>query len=97
MTPNRGAHGPKMIFCRLYGLHTPCRQHCRRWIIHVFLILLTQAVSTTVFGLAVGFFTFWGLPISLLGLAMIFASAKQPTRITAICLAPKTAPAYAKH
>jgi hypothetical protein len=50
-------------------------------------------VSTTVFGLAVGFFAFFGLTVSSLGLTMIFTPAVQPTRVTAISLASKAAPA----
>jgi len=77
-------------------LHTPWRQRCGRWIIHVFLIFLSQAVPTTIFGLTVGFFAFFALPISSLGLAMIFSSAKQPTLIAAVSLAPEATPANTK-
>ena len=54
-------------------------------------------MPTTVFGLAVGFFAFVGLPIPSLGLAMIFAPAIQPTRITTVGLAAKAAPTNAKY
>jgi len=54
-------------------------------------------MSTTVLGLAVGFFTLFGLPVFFLGYAMIFSFAKQPTLIGTVSLAPKTATANAKH
>jgi len=60
------------------------------------LILLTQAVPTTIFGFAVGFFAFFGLPISSLGLAMIFSFAAEPALVTTVSLAPKATPANAK-
>jgi len=93
MALNGGTHMQKTAFYRLDLLHTPCRQRCGRWIIHVF---LTQTVSTTIFGLAVGFFSFFGLPISSLGLAMIFSSAAEPTLIAAVGLAPEATPANTK-
>jgi hypothetical protein len=43
-----------------------------------------------------GFFAFFGLPISSLGLAMIFSSAAEPTLITAVGLAPEATPANTK-
>jgi hypothetical protein len=57
---------------------------------------LTQAVSTTIFGLTVGLFSFFGLPISSLGLAMIFSFAAKPTLIGTVGLAPKATPANTK-
>jgi len=60
------------------------------------LIFLTQAVSATIFGFSVGFFPFFGLPISSLGLAMIFSSAGELTRVTTVGLATKATPTNAK-
>jgi len=54
-------------------------------------------MPTTVFGLAVGFFALFGLPILSLGLAMIFTSAIQPAGVATIGLAAKAAPANAKN
>jgi hypothetical protein len=65
-------------------------------IIHVFSIFLSQAVPTTIFGLTVAFFPFFGLPISSLGLAMIFSSAGKPAPVGTIGLAPKATPTNAK-
>ena len=48
------------------------------------------------FSLTVGFFPFFGLPISSLGLAMIFSSAAEPTLIAAVGLAPEATPANTK-
>jgi hypothetical protein len=96
MALNGDTHMQKTAFYRLDLFHTPCRQRCGRWIIHVFLIFLSQAVPTTIFGLAVGFFAFFGLPISSLGLAMIFSSAAEPTLIAAVGLAPEATPANTK-
>jgi hypothetical protein len=93
MALNGGTHMQKTAFYRLDLLHTPCRQRCGRWIIHVF---LTQAVSTTIFSLTVGLFSFFGLPISSLGLAMIFSSAGELTCVTTVGLAPKATPANTK-
>jgi len=53
-------------------------------------------VSATVFGLAVGFFAFFGLPIFSLGFTMIFSFAKQPTLIGTVSLASKAVPTNAK-
>jgi len=58
---------------------------------------LSQPISTAIFGLAVGFFAFFGLSISSLGQAMMFSPAKHPAGITAIGLAPEAAPADTKH
>jgi hypothetical protein len=60
------------------------------------LIFLSQAVPTTIFGLTVGFFPFFGLPIFSLSLAMIFSSAKQLTLVGTVGLAPKATPANTK-
>jgi hypothetical protein len=60
------------------------------------LILLTQTVPTTVFGLAVCFFALFGPPISALGLAMILTPAEQPTLIGTVSLASKAVPTNAK-
>jgi hypothetical protein len=60
------------------------------------LIFLTQAVSTTIFGLSVGFFPLFGLPISSLDLAMIFLAAGEPTLIGTVGLASKATPANTK-
>ena len=54
-------------------------------------------MPTAVFGLAVGFFTLFGLPIPSLGLAMIFTPAIQPTGGATVGLASKAAPANAKN
>jgi hypothetical protein len=51
----------------------------------------------TIFGLTVGFFAFFGLPIPSLSLAMIFSLAIQPTRVTTVGLAPKATPTNAKY
>jgi len=53
-------------------------------------------MPATIFGLTVGFFTFFGLPISSLGLAMIFLSAGEPTLVATVGLAPKATPTNAK-
>ena len=53
-------------------------------------------MSATVFGLAVGFFAFVGLPISALGFAMILAPAIQLACVTTVDLAAKAAPADAE-
>jgi hypothetical protein len=60
------------------------------------LIFLTQAVSATIFGLTVGFFSFFGLPISSLGPTMIFSSAGELARVTTVGLAPKATPTNTK-
>ncbi|MBC2709977.1 MAG: hypothetical protein HGJ94_02885 [Desulfosarcina sp.] len=54
-------------------------------------------MTTTIFGLAMGFFAFFGPPVSSLSFAMIFLSAIKPTRIATIRLAPEAVPANAKH
>jgi hypothetical protein len=53
-------------------------------------------VSTTVFGLAVGFFAFFGLTVSSLGLTMISAPAIQTALITTVGLASKAVPTNAE-
>jgi hypothetical protein len=60
------------------------------------LIFLTQAVSATIFGLTVGFFPFFGLPISSLGLAMLFSSAGELALVTTVGLSPKATPTNTK-
>jgi hypothetical protein len=57
---------------------------------------LAQTVPTTVFGLTVGFFAFFGLTISALSLAMVITPAKQPTLIGTVSLASKAVPTNAK-
>jgi len=96
MALNGGSHMQKTTFYRLNLPHTPCRQRCRRWIIHVFLIFPSQTIPTTIFGLTVGFFTFFGLPISSLGLAMIFTPPRDPAPFATVGLAPKATPTNAK-
>jgi len=60
------------------------------------LIFLAQTVPTTVFGLAVALFAFFGLPIFSLGFTMIFSFAKQPTLIGTVSLASKAVSTNAK-
>jgi len=59
--------------------------------------LLAQAVPSTIFGFAVGFFAFFGLPVFSLGFAMIFSFARKPTLVGTVSLAPKATPTNAKH
>jgi hypothetical protein len=60
------------------------------------LIFPSQTIPATIFGLTVGFFTFFGLPISSLGLAMIFSPARDPALFATVGLAPKATPTNAK-
>jgi len=53
-------------------------------------------MPATIFGLAVGFFTFFGLSIFSLGLAMIFSPARDPALLATVGLAPKAMPTNAK-
>jgi len=60
------------------------------------LIFFAQAVSTTVFGFTVIFFTFFGLPVFSLGFAMIFPFAGEATLVGTVSLATKATPTNAK-
>jgi hypothetical protein len=44
----------------------------------------------------VGFFTFWGLAVTLLGLPALFLISQYPAQVTTIYLASITAPANIK-
>jgi hypothetical protein len=54
-------------------------------------------VSTTIFGLAMRLFPFFGLPVSSLGLTMAFSFAEQPAGIATVRLPTKAAPADTKY
>jgi hypothetical protein len=53
-------------------------------------------MPATVFGFTVGFFTFFGLPISSLGLAMTFSPTRDPAPFATVGLTPKATPTNAK-
>jgi hypothetical protein len=58
-------------------------------IIHVFFTFSTQAIPTAVFRFTVGFLPFGGLPISPLGLTVIFAPPGYTALIATIHMSPK--------
>jgi hypothetical protein len=61
------------------------------------LIFFTQTMPTTVFGLAMRFFTFGTLAVSPLGLAVAFSFRCQPAYTTAVTLSAPAATADIKN
>jgi hypothetical protein len=57
------------------------------------LIIFTQTMPATIFGFAMGFFTFIGLAIPSLGFTVIFSFSRDPAWITAVGLSPEASPA----
>jgi hypothetical protein len=57
------------------------------------LIIFAQTMPASIFGFAVGFFTFVGLAIPSLRFTVIFSFPGNPARVTAVSLAPETSPA----
>jgi len=57
------------------------------------LIIFAQAMAATIFGFAVGFFTFVGLAIPSLRFTVIFSFSGNPARIAAVSLSPEASPA----
>jgi hypothetical protein len=56
------------------------------------LIVFAQAVPTTIFGFAMGFFTFVGSAIPSLGFTVIFSFSLDPAWIAAVSLSPEASP-----